>query len=114
MIGCDTQEWSEINGKLLYSPPAVVCVTEFTKLLINIPCLVSQMRNLDSLEEREGLLGFQKSAFLWYLIPASLFATKNILSYIVVESLGAGLARMLGQLKILFTGAKRLVHGCPS
>lgn len=63
-----------------------------------------QIRSAKNPEDVEKMLAFLPEEFVWYWVPALLFAVKNILSYTVVQQLGAGIARVAAQLKIIFTG----------
>mmetsp|Transcript_729 Transcript_729/g.1331 ORF Transcript_729/g.1331 Transcript_729/m.1331 type:complete len:975 (-) Transcript_729:86-3010(-) len=99
------QEWSEnSDGDYPFQVTSAVFVSEFGKLIISVPGLVQQIRSAKNPEDVEKMLAFLPEEFVWYWVPALLFAVKNILSYTVVQQLGAGIARVAAQLKIIFTG----------
>jgi hypothetical protein len=83
---------------------SLVFVTEFTKMLVSLPLLVSQLRRSKGRQEAEAMLKFKRAEFVWYVVPAVFLSLQSVLSYSVVLELGAGLGQVMAQLRILFTG----------
>jgi len=99
------QEWSEDKeDHYPYKVTSLVFVTELCKLLVSFPMLARQVSEAAGPREVQAMLTFHQSEFRWYWAPAALFTVYNILEYTVVLDLGAGVSRVVMQLKVFFTG----------
>lgn len=99
------QRWSLSGDRTFpYRASSAAFGIEFVKLLVVAPPLLLQLKMAQGPEELQKMLAIPRDVFMYFMIPATLFMFKNLISFTVIAKLGAGLGQEISQSSlIIFT-----------